>query len=136
MLAQVDGGTLVIDHVAELSPRVQSKLLHVIEEYATGFAQRWPELLGQRPWANGFFIGFNLSWIAIWLLCAFGIRRGVRVAFFPVWFFAIGMTVNLVGHPALALWTGGYFPGLWTSPIVGVLGVLLLARLLAITRTN
>jgi len=39
-----------------------------------------------------------------------------------------------VAHPALSVFTQGYFPGLVTSPLVGVLGVLLLRRLHAVTR--
>jgi len=58
-----------------------------------------------------------------------GIKRGMRVAFFPVRFFAIGMVGNAIWHPLLCLATGGYFPGLWTSPFGGVIGVILLSRL-------
>ena len=37
---------------------------------------------------------FNLVWIALWLLAAVGVNRAIRVAYFPLWFFAVGM----VGH--------------------------------------
>lgn len=68
---------------------------------------------------------FKAFWIAVWVLCALGVRAGFRMAFFPVWFFAIAMIGNGVAHPALAVAARGYFPGLVTSPVVGVAGLLL-----------
>jgi hypothetical protein len=38
------------------------------------------------------------------------------------------MTGNGVAHPLLSVATGGYFPGLDTSPVIGI-GVALLSRL-------
>jgi hypothetical protein len=38
-----------------------------------------------------------------------------------------------VAHPSFSVLAGGYFPGLVTSPVVGVLGGLLLRRLLSVT---
>jgi hypothetical protein len=108
---------------------VAAQSIHFIEEFVTGFYCKWPEFLGLSPWSAEFFVTFNVSWIAVWALSAAGLRAGIRAALFPTWFFAIGMTVNLVGHPLLALNAGGYFPGLWTSPVVGVIGVMLLGRL-------
>jgi hypothetical protein len=112
---------------------IAAQSFHFIEEFVTGFHCRWPELLGLSPWSAEFFVSFNVSWIAVWALSAAGLRAGIRAALFPTWFFAIGMTVNLVGHPLLALNAGGYFPGLWTSPVVGVIGVTLLGRLAGYT---
>lgn len=51
----------------------------------------------------------------------------------PIWFFALGMAVNGVAHPLLALQAGGYFPGLVSSPVVGGFGVMLWSRLLEVT---
>ena len=55
-------------------------------------------------------------------------------ALIPIWFFAIGMSLNGVVHPLLALQAGGYFPGLASSPVVGLFEVMLWSRLLAFTR--
>ena len=42
--------------------------------------------------------------------------------------------MNGLAHPLLAARTGGYFPGLFSSPLVGVVvGVLLLRRLFLVT---
>ncbi len=96
---------------------IAAQSIHFLEEFATGFYVRWPEVLGLSPWSAQFFVIFNVSWIAVWALSAVGLRAG------------LGMAVNFVGHPLLALNAGGYFPGLWSCPLVGVIGVVLLGRL-------
>ena len=108
---------------------VAFQCIHFLEEFVTHLYEGLPQLLGLQPWSAEFFVSFNLSGICIWILSAVGLKNNFRLAFFPVWFFAIGMTANGIIHPALALAVGGYFPGLFTSPIVGVLGVMLLLRL-------
>ena len=107
--------------------------LHFTEEFVTGFYVRAPEFLGFVRWPTEFFVTFNLLWIAVWLLGAVGLKSGLRIAFFPVWFFAVGMVGNAIWHPLLCLATRGYFPGLLTSPFAGVIGVILLSRLWKIT---
>ena len=108
---------------------IAAQSIHFMEEFLTGLYQKWPELLGLTPWSAEFFVIFNVSWIAVWILSAVGLRAGIRAALFPTWFFAIAMAVNFVVHPLLALNAGGYFPGLWSCPLVGVIGVVLLGRL-------
>lgn len=109
------------------------QVLHFTEEYTTGFFSRFPSVLGLSPWSRSFFVSFNLCWIAIWLCSAVGLRAGYRAAFFPVWFFAIAAMANGVVHPLLSIRTGGYFPGLLTSPLLGIIGVWLWRRLVAST---
>ena len=106
---------------------------HFVEEFATGFHRRFPELLGLAPWPSEFFVTFNVCWLAIWILSSSWLVAGRRAALFPLWFLAIGCAANGVAHPLLAGIAGGYFPGLVSSPIVGVAGVVLVRRLLAIT---
>jgi hypothetical protein len=106
---------------------------HFGEELATGFASRYPELLGLAPLANSFFVSFNLFWIAVWALSCWGLARRRQLALFPLWFLGIAGVLNGVAHPAFALFTGGYFPGLLASPFVGVAGFLLLRRLARVT---
>ena len=109
------------------------QVLHFTEEYTTGFFSRFPSVLGLSPWSRAFFVTFNLCWIAIWLCSAVGLRAGYRAAFFPAWFFAIAAMTNGVAHPLLSIRTGGYFPGLLTSPPLGIIGVWLWRRLVAST---
>jgi hypothetical protein len=110
--------------------------LHFAEELATGFHVRFPQLLGLAPWPRGFFVAFNMFWLALWGISAVGLRAGSRPAFFPAWVLALAGAVNGIGHPLLAVAVRGYFPGLFTSPLVGVVGVALWRRLAAITRSS
>ena len=77
-----------------------------------------------------FFVSFNLGWLVIWSLSSWGLAARRRAALFPVWFLGLARTVNGVAHPSLSVVAGAYFPGLVTSPAVGVLGIVLLRRLL------
>ena len=108
--------------------------LHFMEEFVTHFEDRFPALLGLSAWSENFFVAFNLIWMSVWILSAVGLQRGNRMALFPVWFFAIACVANGIAHPVLAIAAHGYFPGLITSPILGVLGVLLWIRLLQSTK--
>jgi hypothetical protein len=76
-----------------------------------------------------FFVPFNLAWIAIWLVSVPYLRLGRKPAFFAAWFIAIGGMLNGVAHPMMAIASGGYFPGLVTSPVIGLAGVILWQRL-------
>jgi len=107
--------------------------LHFVEELLTGFRYRFPESLGLTPWSSSFFVVFNLLWLAIWVVAAAGLRRGLRVALFPIWFLSIAMTANGPAHVLLALRAEGYFPGLISAPVEAIVGVFLLVRLLAAT---
>ena len=110
--------------------------LHFAEELATGFHVRFPEMLGLAPWPLSFFVTFNLVWIVVWGLSLLGLSGHVRAAYFPLWFLGIGSAVNGVAHPILFMVESGYFPGLLTSPIVGLLGVLLFRELFLQTRVE
>jgi hypothetical protein len=107
--------------------------LHAVEEYATRFYEAYPEVLGLASWPADFFLAFNLCWLAVWTAAAITFPAGYRLAFFAAWFLAIAGMANGIVHPLLAVVTGGYFPGLLTSPLVGIGGILLWRRLMAIT---
>ena len=108
--------------------------LHFAEEFATGIHTRLPQFLGLVAWSSEFYVTLNLVWITLWLVSVIGVRYGFRPAYFPVWFFAVGMIGNLFAHPVLALLHNGYFPGLVTSPIVGIMGFLVATRLFQLTK--
>lgn len=107
--------------------------VHFAEEWSTGFQTRFPEMLGLVPWSNAFFVSFNVTWIAIWCICIAFLRNRPRILWFPVWFLAIASVANGIVHPVLSVVSGGYFPGLWTSPLVGIAGVVLLRALIRLT---
>ena len=124
-------GTRAVVRVASVAILVQA--VHFGEELVTRFYQRFPATLGLESWPPGFFVAFNVAWLAIWILSAAALRTGHRAAFFPLWFLAVASMANGAAHPLLAVRAGGYFPGLLTSPVAGVAGLVLFQRLLAIT---
>ena len=103
--------------------------IHFLEEYWTGFYVGFPTLLGLSVWPASFFVVFNVVLIAIWILSVRVVSSGRWFSLFPLWFLALGSSINGLAHPALAFVSGGYFSGLLTSPIVGVLGVLMVRSL-------
>jgi hypothetical protein len=78
-------------------------------------------------------VTFNCVWIAIWVLSAIGLHYNFRLSYFPIWLLAVAGIGNLIAHPLLAILNMGYFPGLFTSPLVGIIGVVLSVRLYQLT---
>lgn len=103
--------------------------LHFIEEAATGLDVRLPGLFGFDAMPRAGFLGFNATWLVIWIVSVAGVRAGSPMAFFAAWFLAIGAMVNGIAHPVLAIAERGYFPGLISSPIIGLAGIWLWVRL-------
>lgn len=106
---------------------------HFGEEYLTSIHTLFPPLFGLASVPARFFVGFNVFFIMLWLVCSYGVKQGLRAAYFPVWFFGLAMCLNGIIHPLLAVWVGGYFPGLLTSPVAGVMGVLVTKKLIQST---
>lgn len=98
---------------------------HFAEEWATGFHVRFPALFGLEPMPMAFFVGFNLAWIIAWIASVPLLRSARTPAFFAAWFLAFAGMLNGVAHPLLAVASGGYFPGLVTSPAIGLASILL-----------
>lgn len=109
--------------------------VHFAEEAATGFHERFPALLGLPAMPFSFFVVFNLAWIAIWIASVPGLRSARTAAFFAAWFLAIAGVLNGFAHPLMAIATGGYFPGLLTSPLIAVAGARLWLGLNEATRS-
>lgn len=103
--------------------------IHFVEEAATGFNERFPALLGFPSMSFSFFVVFNVMWIAIWIVSIQGLRSSRLVAFFAAWFLAIAGTLNGIAHPLMAVAARGYFPGLVSSPFVGLACIWLLSKL-------
>ena len=129
----VTRGETQSDPVKVFALLVVLQACHFVEEYATGFHERFPPVLGLAPWPAGFFVAFNLLWLAVWGGALLAMRAGYRAAFFPAWFLALAGMANGVAHPLLAVQARAYFPGLVTSPLVGLVGVVLWRRLIAST---
>ena len=104
--------------------------VHFSEEWATGFHVRFPALFGLEPLPLSLFVAFNLVWIVLWFASVKPLRSANKGAYFAAWFLALAGALNGIAHPLMAVSVGGYFPGLVTSPLIGVAGVYLWRRLL------
>ena len=103
--------------------------IHFVEEAATGFDVRLGPLFGLPEMPRTAFLVFNLIWIGIWVASIPGLREARPLAFFAAWFLAIAGMINGIAHPLLALAAEGYFPGLVSSPFIGLASVWLWVRL-------
>lgn len=112
---------------------IACQCLHVIEEFAAGMHVLFPPLFGLASISAELFIGFNVFWLGTWAIAAFGVLRNSRVAYFPVWFFGLAMALNGIAHPLLSVWQSGYFPGLVTAPLVGIMGIVITRKLIQST---
>jgi hypothetical protein len=102
---------------------VLAQAAHSIEEYVTRLYEVFgpPRFLSSLISSNlsvGFLV-LNLALAAFGLWCwAVPVRSGWRVARGLAWFWAALEIGNGIGHLALALSSGGYFPGLLTAPLL------------------
>jgi len=109
---------------------------HFAEEWATDFHVRFPALFGLEPMPLSVFVAFNLTWIVIWIASVSLLRSAFKPAFFAAWFLAIAGILNGIAHPLMAVASGGYFPGLISSPFVGIVSVYLWIRLHGATSSD
>lgn len=101
--------------------------VHLSEEIWRGFYHAFPPVFGADPWSERQFVIFNLIWIAVLAVAAFGIERRWQPAYILTLFLGIGGGIgNGLGHIALAVRANGYFPGLYTAPIALLAGIALL----------
>lgn len=107
--------------------------IHFTEEALTDFPGRLGALFGLPAMPVSFFLVFNLGWLGIWAASVPGLRSARVGAFFAAWFLGIAGIINGIAHPALSVAAGAYFPGLLTSPFIGIAGVWLLRKLKATT---
>lgn len=76
----------------------------------------------------------NAVALAIWVIAVVALALRSSAALFPLWFLGIASMSNALLHSALSVAAGGCFPGLVTSPIVGVSGFFLFRHLTRITQ--
>ncbi|HYL38976.1 MAG TPA: HXXEE domain-containing protein [Bryobacteraceae bacterium] len=102
---------------------ILAQAAHSIEEYVTKlydvFAPaRFVSSLISNDLALGFLVA-NVVLVTFGLWCwAVPVRLGWRAAPGLVWFWTILELGNGISHSALALWRGGYFPGVATAPLL------------------
>lgn len=114
---------------------IASQSLHSIEEY---IFRLW-DVLAPARYVSGLFstdlaLGFglaNFAIIAFGLGCYFApVRRQWQSACAFMWFWALLELANSIGHSLFALSIAGYFPGLYTAPLLFLGSTALLFRLL------
>ena len=128
--------TLVNERVAAscaLALAAVIQCVHFAEELLTRFHIRFPALFGLEPMPLWFFVIFNVAWIAVWIAAVPLIRTSAKPAVFAAWFLALAGMLNGVAHPMMAAASLGYFPGLISSPFIGLAGVVLYRRLCSAT---
>jgi hypothetical protein len=102
---------------------ILAQALHSIEEYVTRLYEvfaptRFVSSLISHDLALGFLV-FNTALVTFGLWCWAGpVRSGWHAARGLAWFWAILELGNGIGHSALALSRGGYFPGVVTAPLL------------------
>jgi hypothetical protein len=112
---------------------ILAQAAHSIEEYIF----RLSDVLAPARYIASLFsndprIGFavaNVVLVLAGLWCWLGALRGRPWAVPAAWFWALLETVNGIGHLALAVWRGGYFPGAWTTPLLLTTALYLMRRL-------
>lgn len=117
----------IASRVLALTTVIQSG--HFAEEWSTDFHARFPALFGLEPMPLSFFVAFNLTWIVIWTASIPLLRSARKSAFFAAWFLALAGMLNGVAHPLMAVASVGYFPGLISSPFIGLASFFLWKRL-------
>jgi uncharacterized protein with HXXEE motif len=125
-----------------MNPRSRSVFLalilaqaaHSVEEYVFRlydvFAPaRFISSLFSDDLATGFAI-FNAGLVLFGLLCYVAwVRPGRPAARALAWLWIVIELVNGIGHPAIALAQGAYFPGVLTAPVLLALSIYLALRM-------
>lgn len=103
--------------------------IHFLEEFLTGFQTEFPQLFGY-TWSDNQFFIFNLLWIAVFIFNGIGIYYNIKLSYLLVYFLVlVGGIANGLAHPLLSLMKGGYFPGLFTSVMSLVVGLVFMSKL-------
>lgn len=125
-----------------MNPRSRSVFLalilaqaaHSVEEYVFRlydvFAPaRFISSLFSDDLATGFAI-FNVALVLFGLLCyVASVRPGRPAARALAWLWILIELGNGIGHPAIALARGAYFPGVLTAPVLLALSIYLALRM-------
>jgi hypothetical protein len=132
------------------------QILHLIEEWITGFYRTFPALWGDiwfghpdrfHAWGQIVFINGNLIMDAFWEFAILLLPKKNAWANYTVWLFLSGMVVNAIGHPLYSIWMAThpslqhylthqygyhytwYFPGLFTSFLHAIVVTLMIIQL-------
>lgn len=112
-----------------------SQALHSIEEYRFALWEvlppaRFVAQLFSDDLATGFAVG-NMALVALGAWCyLWPVRRNLGFAVPVAWFWIILETGNGLGHLLFAVAARGYFPGVYTAPLLLMFSALLATRMM------
>ena len=112
---------------------IAAQALHFGEELLTELYVAFPTTFGFPAVQQSVFVWVNMTALAVWVAALAALRQGSVIALLPLWFLGFAELLNLFLHPYLALRTGGYYPGVVTAPLVGVLGIMTIRELARVT---
>jgi hypothetical protein len=112
---------------------IAAQALHFVEELLTELYVVVPTTFELPPVRQSVFVGVNLASLGVWAASLIAVRRGFVIALLPLWFLGLCGVLNFFAHPYMAWTAGGYYSGVLTAPLVGVLGILTLRELTRVT---
>ncbi len=111
------------------------QFIHFTEEYLTDFVEAVPNLLGQEAYPLDYWIVFNMVAYTVFILGGIILFNRIKaLMIIPLFFMLVGVLLNSVGHILIALYVGGYFPGLYTALIYIIIGPILIKRVFNATK--
>ncbi len=100
---------------------VFARLVHAFEEYVAGFLGRFPLI----SVATEFFVLFHLALLLLLAALIPSVAHGRRWALRLAKLWAIVEILNGASHMMIALIEWGYYPGVWTAPLLLIFGAAL-----------
>ena len=116
---------------------IAAELVHMAEEYLTGFPHKVSELTGATMSQDIFVVAFVMGGTILALMSAAGLFYGNPFANYYLWFVIIGPGfVNGIAHIVFPIMAGTlYFPGLATVALPVIIGIMLIVRIYRDTRS-
>ena len=109
------------------------QFIHFTEEYLTDFIIELPKLMGSDPYSLDFWIVFNMIAYSIFVLGGIIIFKKKReLMIIPIFFILVGVVFNGIAHIGLAIYKGGYFPGLYSALVYVMISPVIINRLFKI----
>jgi len=100
---------------------VVAQFLHAFEDYVAGYHERFP-LFSLAP---EFFVSLNLALFLLLTAMIPSVAHGRVWALKLAKFWAIVQILSGAGHLMIALVEWGYYPGMWTAPLLLIFGAVL-----------
>jgi hypothetical protein len=108
------------------------QFLHFTEEYLANFETVVPAFLGQEAYSQDYWVVFNMVAYFIFILGGIIIyKRMNEYMIIPLFFILVGVLLNSIVHILVSIYTGGYFPGLYTAIVYAILGPIFVRRVFA-----